>query len=111
MILIGGVGVPLDKLTKSARHISAFLPGRYAMRAIESCLTGSGLGKGMYNLIALTLTGAAACLAGVKLFRWENDQKPRLMTFAWAGIAVLAWLGVGVIAECLGLPLNLKYGR
>ena len=44
MLIIGGVAVPLASLPDWAQRLSAFFPGRYAVEAIQACVTGDGLG-------------------------------------------------------------------
>lgn len=102
MIIIGGVGVPLRVLPPWAQHVAGFLPGRYAVQALESCVNGPGLSAARFSLAALLVIGAAACVAGERLFRWDAGQKPTAAARAWAMLAILAWVGVGVVAEARG---------
>jgi ABC-2 type transport system permease protein len=100
MIMIGGIGVPMRMLPKWAQHVAGFLPGRYAVQAMDSCiLKAAGLWKSPFNLFALALIGSAGCLAGAKLFRWENDQKFRPASLRWVALAIAAWAAVGLLAE------------
>ena len=103
MLIIGGVAVPLTTLPDWAVHISAFLPGRYAVEAIQATVTGAGLRAEPFSLVALTVIGAAGCLSAAKLFRWDQQQRfASLQGKAWIGVALLAWAGVGVAAESRG---------
>ena len=43
MLVIGGIAVPLASLPEWAQHVSAFFPGRYAVEALQACVTGTGL--------------------------------------------------------------------
>ena len=43
MLIIGGVAVPLASLPDWAQRLSAFFPGRYAVEALQACVTGDGL--------------------------------------------------------------------
>jgi hypothetical protein len=103
MLILGGVAVPLTSLPDWAKHLSAFFPGRYAVEAIQNTVTGSGLGAAHFALGSLLATGFAGCLAGAKLFRWDAQQR-----FAarggkvWVGVALAAWVAVGIGAERLG---------
>jgi ABC-type multidrug transport system permease subunit len=106
MIIIGGVGVPLAMLPKWCRHLAAFLPGKYAVQAITIEM-GYGpmkeLSKTFWmNYLALSLIGLAALIAGIKLFRWENERQVRWTDWAWVAVAVIVWVVVGVIAEVKG---------
>jgi ABC-type polysaccharide/polyol phosphate export permease len=104
MLVIGGVAVRLESLPVWAQHVSAFFPGRYAVEAIQSTVTGEGLSGTGFAVLALLIIGAAACLAGIKMFRWDAQQ--RFTTQGgkgWLGVALASWLAVGIIAESGGL--------
>jgi len=103
MLMIGGVAVRLSSLPDWALHASAFFPGRYAVQAIQSATTGQGLQGAGFELMALILIGAAACIAAAGLFRW--DQGPATSTpsrRAWLALAVGMWAVVGIMAEAQG---------
>jgi len=103
MLIIGGVAVPLTSLPPWAEHVSAFLPGRYAVQAIHRAVTGPGLGDSGFSLLALMAIGVAGCVAGGKLFRWDRDQRfTALSGKGWLVTAVAAWIAVGVAAEFNG---------
>ena len=100
MLMIGGVAVRLASLPAWAQHVSVFLPGRYAVEAMQACATGAGLGKAGFDLLALLLIGAAGVIAAVRMFRWDPGQR-----FAarggklWLLLALGMWAVVGIGAE------------
>jgi ABC-2 type transporter len=99
MLIIGGVAVPLESLPAWAEHLSAFLPGRYAVDAIQACANGPGLTAADFSVAALVAIGAAGCLAGAKLFRWDREQRFAAQPGkAWVAVALAAWFGVGIAA-------------
>lgn len=103
MLIIGGVAVPLASLPPWAQHVAAFFPGRYAVEAIQACVNGPGLTAVWFSLQSLVLIGVAGCIAGAKMFRWDTMQRHTLRTGkAWVGFALLAWVGVGLMAEFRG---------
>ena len=103
MLIIGGVAVQLASLPAWAQHVSAFFPGRYAVEALQASVTGGGLGAARFSLLALALTGAAGCLAGAKLFRWDAQQRFLASAGkAWIVPVLAAWLAVGGLAEWRG---------
>jgi len=111
MIMIGGVGVPLDMLPDWAKHLATFLPGRYAVQALDSCVMdfpASSTLYGPYNLIALFAIGAASTFAAAKLFRWENNQKLRKRAMIWIILSVATWAAVGLVAEKYHLAIPAK---
>lgn len=103
MLIIGGVAVQLASLPVWAQHVSAFFPGRYAVEALQATVTGGGLGAARFSLLALVLTGAAGCVAGAKLFRWDAQQRFLASAGkAWIVPVLAAWLAVGGLAEWRG---------
>ena len=100
MLIIGGVAVPLASLPDWAQRLSSYLPGRYAVDIIQATANGDGLGTAGFHMLALLLIGAAGCLAGAKLFRWDREQ--RFVTEpgkAWVAVALAAWIAVGLAAD------------
>jgi ABC-2 type transport system permease protein len=103
MLIIGGVAVPLAALPPWAQHVSAFFPGRYAVEAVQACVNGRGLEATRFCLLALALSGGAGCLAAAKLFRWDAQQRfAALRGKPWLGVALVAWVAVGLVAEWRG---------
>lgn len=103
MLIIGGVAVRLASLPEWAQHVSAFFPGRYAVEALQACVNGPGIFGTRFSLLALTLIGAAGCLAGAKLFRWDAQQRFARTAGRWWLVPVLgAWVAVGLLAEQRG---------
>jgi ABC-type transport system involved in cytochrome c biogenesis permease component len=110
MLIIGGVAVQLASLPEWAQHVSAFFPGRYAVEALQACVTGRGIPGARFSLLALALIGFAGCLAGAKLFRWDAQQRfaSRAGKF-WLAPVFLAWIAVGLLAEWrgrIGIPVD-----
>ncbi len=99
MIMIGGVGVPLRVLPEWARYLASFLPGRYAVELLSACMNGRGLAGGGFSIVALLVIGVTACLAGAKMFRWDVAQPIEPARRAWLGLALVAWVMIGLTAE------------
>lgn len=103
MLIIGGVAVPLTSLPDWALRLSAYFPGRYAVEAIQSAVNGTGLGTVRFSLLALVLIGAAACVAGAGLFRWDARQRfATSRNKGWLAVALAGWVGVGLLADARG---------
>ncbi len=101
VIIIGGVGVPLAALPAWAQVTAGFLPGRYAVEALQPCIDGGGLSGQTFSLAALLVIGTAGCVAGAKLFRWDDQRVPAAAR-VWALVAVAAWAAVGGTAWATG---------
>lgn len=103
MLIIGGVAVPLASLPGWAQHVSAFFPGRYAVEALQACVSGGGWSETRFDLLALGLIGAAGCVTGAKLFRWESGQRFRATPGKlWLVPTLAVWVIVGWLAESRG---------
>jgi len=104
MIMIGGVGVPLRTLPPWAQHVAGFLPGRYAVEALDACYLpgGPGLAGAKFALAALAVIGVAACIAGARMFRWDSGQALAPGAKPWIVFALAAWAAVGITAERTG---------
>ena len=104
MLIIGGVAVRLESLPAWAQHASAFFPGRYAVEALQACVTGEGLGSAGFSLLALLLIGGAGCVAGARMFRWDAQERALTRrSRGWVAVALAAWVAVGLMAQGRGL--------
>jgi hypothetical protein len=64
---------------------------------------GAGLRTARFDLLALLIIGAAGCLAGSKMFRWDAQQRFATRAGkAWVTVAIAAWAAVGLLAESRG---------
>ncbi len=103
MLIIGGVAVPLASLPEWAQRASSFLPGRYAVEALQATATGDGVSIRDFSLMALTVIGIAGCFTAMRLFRWESGQRFAVREGkAWVALALAAWVAVGLAAEVRG---------
>jgi ABC-2 type transport system permease protein len=102
MLIVGGVAVPLASLPNWALHVSAFLPGRYAVEILQSSITGNGTGTSGFDFLALLLIGVAGFVAGAWMFRWDAQQRFATRSKGWLVVVIAAWAVVGLVAESRG---------
>jgi len=103
MLIIGGVAVPLASLPEWAQRVATFFPGRYAVDAIQKTVSGDGLDTAVFSLAALVVIGTAACVAGVRMFRWDAGERfVARGGKGWIPVALSAWVAVGVFAQTSG---------
>jgi ABC-2 type transport system permease protein len=103
MILIGGVGIPLAVLPVWAQRVAGFMPGRYAVEALQQGFAPDGADRPVgFAFLALAVIGAAAALAGAKLFRWDHARTVAGPARGWVAAALLAWGAIGVTAAWTG---------
>ncbi len=103
MILLGGVGVPLAVLPDWAQRLAGFMPGRYAVTALQSAFEPARGALGPSDaLLALLVIGTAATAAGTALFRWDAQDRAGPRQHLGAALALAAWVAVGVVAAATG---------
>lgn len=97
MLIVGGVALPLSNLPNWAQHLSAFLPGRYAVEVIESAVVNHSAGSTtiQFDVSALLVIAVASAIAGILGFRWDTRRR----TNFWISAAMLGWIAVGLAAE------------
>jgi hypothetical protein len=70
---------------------------------MQSNVAGQGLGAAGFDLLALLLIGAAALVAGLRLFRWDAGRQRRTRAdWLWLGCALGVWGLVGGLAIAQG---------
>ena len=101
MLIIGGVAVPLASLPDWAQRLSAFFPGRYAVDALQACVTGNWPGRRRLQRARARADRrrrmpcrARRCSAGT-----PSSGSRAAPGKAWVAVALAAWVAVGVMAE------------
>jgi len=99
MLVIGGVAVPLASLPDWVQRLANFFPGRPAVEAMQAAETGSDLSVLPFQLAVLAVTGLAATLAAMKLFRWDLGERfAARRGQGWLVVLLVVWLAVGWVA-------------
>jgi hypothetical protein len=98
MLIVGGVAVPLGSLPDWALALSAYLPGRHAVMALQASAAGPGLPASGFALAALLATGASAFIVATRMFRWEPLRRGSGGSRWWLLLVLVTWVGIGVMA-------------
>lgn len=99
LIMIGGVGIPLVVLPEWTQRLASFLPGRYAVDALQAGYSDEAHGALFrFNLIALAAFGLGAGIAGARLFRWDPAVRVARSAGLWIGLSLLPWAAMGVLS-------------
>jgi ABC-2 type transport system permease protein len=93
MLVVGGVAVPLYSLPDWAQRLSSFLPGRYAVEAMQAAMIPGSAAPIRFDFLALAVITAAGALAAFLAFRWDNAQP----VSPWVAIALVGWLAIGLV--------------
>ncbi len=106
MLIIGGVAVPLASLPDWALPLSNLLPGRHAVVAIQTAVTGTGTRAAGFELAMLAGHGALALVAAVLLFRWEPGGRVQMGRRGWwLVLLAAAWLALAGLAHSRARPV------
>ncbi len=106
MLIIGGVAVPLASLPDWALPLSNLLPGRHAVVAIQTAVTGTGTRAAGFELVMLAGHGALALVAAVILFRWEPGGRVQIGRRGWwLALVAAAWLALAGLAHSRARPV------
>jgi ABC-2 type transport system permease protein len=103
MLMIGGVALPVESLPIWAQHLSAFFPGRYAVDALSTAISGQSLNDARFDLVALVLIGVGGAGGASLMARWDKRQRLSRRDAALGLVLALGvWGAVGAMAEARG---------
>ncbi len=90
MLFLSGTTIPLSILPNWVQNLAQFIPATHLMTGMQAILTRKeSLSQNASAAGALVLTIVLATFLGVKLFRWEKEEKIRGSAKLWL-LAVLA---------------------
>ncbi|MGI9073833.1 MAG: amidohydrolase family protein [Bryobacteraceae bacterium] len=90
MLFLSGATIPVSVMPIWVQTIAQFLPATHLFQGMQSIMiAGDSLAANLSSVLALLVTMLVALFVGVKLFRWEKDEKIRNSAKLWI-LAVLA---------------------
>lgn len=90
MLFMSGATFPVSIMPVWVQIIAQFLPATYVYEGMMSIMVaGESLARNLVPVAALFITLAVALFVGIKLFRWEKEEKIRNSAKLWM-VAVLA---------------------
>ncbi len=90
MLFMSGATFPVSMMPLWIQTIAQFLPATYLYQGMQSIMiTGESLASNVISVVALLITLAVALFVGIKLFRWEKEEKIKNSAKLWI-LAVLA---------------------
>lgn len=100
MLMIGGIAVPLRMLPDWAQQAAWYMPGRYAVSALDHALLPSlQLITSWWSLVALLLCAASGTAAALSAPRWDEQPLTRRAQVRAVVIVVAGWLVVGFASQ------------
>jgi imidazolonepropionase-like amidohydrolase/ABC-type multidrug transport system permease subunit len=100
MLFLSGVTFPAEFLPPWLQNVAQFLPATYLNNGLQALLiTGHSLLSevALTAMAALLLTAAAAVFLGIKLFRWEKEEKTSPRAKLWIPVVLAPFIILGVI--------------
>ena len=97
MLFLSGATFPISALPGWLQIVSQFLPASYLHLGLQSILLKGE--SALYNpagIAAMLITTVLSTLLGVKLFRWEKEEKIPAAGKLWLAAAMLPFLVLGV---------------
>ena len=97
MLFLSGATFPAEYFPPSVAFISNFIPATYLVQGIRGImLANKGLADNLPAIGALVITAVVGWTVGMKLFRWEKEEKIRGTAKLWVAAVLLPFLIMGV---------------
>ena len=95
MLFLSGATFPLSMFGPKLQIISNFIPSTYLVKGVQGIML-KGEGFNLQWSAALVITGLVGWIVGMKLFRWEKEEKIRGAAKLWVAAVLLPFLIMGV---------------
>lgn len=90
MLFLSGATFPVSVMPLWVQKVAEFLPATYLFQGMQSIMIGGeSISRDWFAVVALLITFAVAMFVGIKLFRWEKEEKITNRAKLWI-LAVLA---------------------
>lgn len=107
MLFLSGATIPSNIFPPSVMVISQFIPATYLVNGVKGIMLDN---KGLTNpdnlqaIGALIITAVVGWIVGMKLFRWEKEEKIRGTAKLWVAAVLLPFLIMGVYQWLRKMP-------
>jgi len=107
MIFLSGATIPITVFPPILQGISNFVPSTYLVKGIGDMIsTHQGIWDERYVVLILIAAAAVGLTVGLKLFRWEKDEKIRKGAKLWVAAVLLPFLVWGIINYVRGKGIS-----
>lgn len=90
MLFLSGATFPVSRMPLWLQTVAQFLPSTYLYQGIQSILIGGdSIASNWFAVVALALATGVAVFVGIKLFRWEKEERIENRAKLWI-LGVLA---------------------
>lgn len=103
MIFLSGATIPVNYFPAILQTMSKFVPSTYLVQGIGDMISTKRSIVDEWTLVVVLIAAAAVGLTvGLKLFRWEKEEKIRKGAKLWVAAVILPFLIWGVIEYIKG---------
>lgn len=97
MLFLSGATFPVSIMPVWVQNIAQFLPSTHFFGGMQSILLGGEeLAQNKTAVLALLTTAIVGTFIGVKLFRWEKEEKLQPASKLWVAAVLLPFVVLGV---------------
>src|SRR5260370_25825196 len=97
MLLLSGATIPGSVFGPKMQIVSQFIPATYLVKGIQGImLRGDSLTQHWQEAGGLIITAFVGWIVGMKLFRWEKEEKIRVSAKLWVAAVLAPFLIMGL---------------
>ena len=97
MLFLSGATFPMSFFPNWLQIVAQFLPATHLHQGLQSMmLSGQGLGPNLIAAGSLILAGIVSVFIGVKLFRWEKEEKISGKAKLWILVVMAPFIVMGL---------------
>jgi imidazolonepropionase-like amidohydrolase/ABC-type multidrug transport system permease subunit len=97
MLFLSGATFPVSMMPEWVQNVAQFLPATYLFQGIQAIMIGGeNVLKNMASALALIVAMLVALFVGVKLFRWEKEEKIGKKAKLWILVVLAPFFLMGV---------------
>jgi ABC-2 type transport system permease protein len=98
MLLLSGATIPGNVFGPKMQIVSKFIPATYLVTGMQGImLHGDNLLKHRQEVGALIITAIVGFIVGLKLFRWEKEEKIKGTAKLWVAAVLLPFVVMGLL--------------
>lgn len=97
MLFLSGAAIPISVMPEWVQTVGQYLPATHLFTGMQSIMgSGESIFRNLTALGALVLTILVGGFIGVKLFRWEKDEKLPASSKLWVFAVLLPFVLMGI---------------
>lgn len=96
MLLLSGATIPANAFGPAVKAVSKFIPATYLVKGLNSLLLEQPSKYFWLWTGALVLTAIVGWTVGMKLFRWEKEEKIKASAKLWVAAVLAPFLIMGL---------------